>query len=227
VWLAVVSQPSNRGAKVKAPGKIDKTLGEFWSENPWDIILEGHNLSAFERKRLYLNVPAAGGGTPDGGTRDFVDVSYLSGADNDGDGRGVVAADLRNNGRLDLLVRQSGGGSFYVYENDFPQRHYLEVSLRGTKSNRFGIGARLVATVKGQKLVREQFPQNTFRSQAPNIVHFGLAGATQVDRLVIRWPSGTVQELSNLPADRHIIVEEGKQGTAAVETVTPGQTMRP
>src|SRR5712692_10536339 len=152
--------------------------------------------------------------------------SLLSGADNDGDGRSVIAGDLRNNGKLDLVVRQVGGGPVYIYQNDFPQRHYLKVSLRGTKSNRLGIGARLVATVKGQNLVREQYPLNSFRSQMPTIVHFGLGDATQVDRLVIQWPSGAKQELTNLAADRHIIVEEGKEGNAAVETVVPGRTIR-
>jgi hypothetical protein len=196
-------------------------------ENPWEIPTSGHNLSAYERQRVYLNVPAAAGGSDALGTRDFLDISYLSGADNDGDGRSVVAADLRNNGRLDVLMRQAGGQPFIIYENDFPQRHFLEVSLRGTKSNRLGIGARLVATVKGQKRVREQYPLNSFRSQMPNVVHFGLGDATVVDRLVIRWPSGLEQELTNLAADRHIIVEEGKEGDAAVETVVPGKTMRP
>jgi enediyne biosynthesis protein E4 len=219
-----VSQPSNRGARIAAPGKVDQSLGEFWVENPWDIARSGHNLSAYERKRLFLNVPAAAGSPA---PRDFLDVSYLSGADNDGDGRSVIGGDLRNNGRMDLVVRQSGGGPLYIYQNDFPQRHYLEVSLRGTRSNRLGIGARLVATVGGQNLVREQFPLNTYRSQAPNVVHFGLGDATVVDRLVIRWPSGIQQELTNLRADRHIIVEEGKEGAAAVETVMPGQRMRP
>jgi enediyne biosynthesis protein E4 len=216
-----VSQPLDRGAQVPAPGQVDRSLGEFWVDNPWDIVKNGHNLSAYERKRLFLNVPGGGG------RRDFVDVSYLSGADNDGDGRSVVAGDLRNNGRLDLIVRQAGGGPLYIYENQFPQRHYLEVSLRGTKSNRLGIGARLVATVRGQNLVREQFPLNSYRSQMPNVVHFGLGDATRVERLVIRWPSGVKQELTNLPADRHIVVEEGKEGAAAVETVMPGQPMRP
>jgi hypothetical protein len=222
-----VSQPTNRGARVAAPGKVDTTLGEFWVENPWDIVKEGHNLSAFERKRIYLNVPAAGGGSPALGTRDFVDVSYLTGADNDGDGRSVIAGDLRNNGQLDLIIRQSGGGPLIIYENHFPRRHYLEVSLRGTKSNRLGIGARLVATVKGQPIVREQYPANSFRSQMPNIVHFGLGDASRLDKLVIQWPSGEKQELTNLTGDRHIIVEEGKSGADAVETVVPGQQMRP
>src|SRR5207245_7758378 len=116
-----------------------------------------HNLSADYLNRLFLKVPADGG-TTSTGTRDFLDISYLSSADNDGDGRAVIAGDLRNNGQLDLIVRQSGGGPLYIYENHFPRRHYLEVSLRGTQSNRLGIGARLVATVRGQNVVREQFP---------------------------------------------------------------------
>jgi hypothetical protein len=224
-----VSQPTDRGAKIPAPGQVDKELKEFWVENPWHIVQEGHNLSAYERKRLFMNVPASAHTSADSafGMRDFLDVSFLSGADNDGDGRSVIAGDLRNNGRVDLVLRQSGGGSVYIYENNFPQRHYLKVSLRGTKSNRLGIGARLTATVGGRNLVREQYPANTYRSQMPNIVHFGLGDAAQVDRLVIQWPSGAKQELTNLAGDRHILVEEGRVGAGAVEVAVPGKTMRP
>jgi hypothetical protein len=215
--MAVVSQPNNRGAKVCLPGKLDKSLGEFWVENPWDITAIGHNLSAYERKRVFLNV--RGG--------NFLDISHLSGADNDGDGRSVVAGDFRNNGRLDVVVRQVGGGALILYENNFPQRHYLKVSLRGTRSNRLGIGARLTALVAGQQLVREQYPLNSFRSQMPSVVHFGLGAATKVDKLTVRWPSGRVQVLTDLPADRHLVVDEGKDGVDAVETVVPGKTIRP
>ena len=216
-----MSQPYERGAQVAVPGKLDPRLGEFWVENPWDIIQKGHNLSCYERKRVFLNVPGAIRG------RDFLDISALTGADNDSDGRSVVAGDFRNNGQLDLVVRQVGGGPVLLYENHFPKRHYLEVSLRGTKSNRQGIGARLIAMVNGRQLVREQFPLNSYRSQMPNIVHFGLGDANQVDRLVIQWPSGVRQELDHLAADRHIVVEEGREGDAALQTVVPGQTIAP
>jgi enediyne biosynthesis protein E4 len=212
-----VSQPFDRGSHVTAPGPLDSSLGEFWVENPWDIISRGHNLSAFERNRVFLNVQG----------RDFLDISSLTGADSDGDGRSVVAADFRNNGQLDLLVRQVGGGAVLLYENQFPRRHYLTVSLRGRRSNRLGIGARLKAYVGGRQLVRELYPHNTFRSQMPARVHFGLGDASAVDRLMIRWPSGDVQELTGLAADRHVVIEEGKSGPDAVEVVMPGQTIRP
>src|SRR5262249_45104941 len=213
--------------RIPAPGKVDRSLGEFWVENPWDIAKSGHNLSAYERNRVFLNVPASAGVGSAGPPRDFLDISYLSGADSDGDGRCVVAGDLRNSGRLDIIVRQAGGGPLLIYENNFPERHYLEVSLRGTKSNRLGIGARLVATVGGQNLVREQYPLNSYFSQMPNVVHFGLGNATQVDRLIIQWPSGLKQELTNLPCDRHVVVEEGREGPGTVEVVVPGTTLRP
>jgi len=202
---------------VPAPGVVDQSLGEFWVTNPWDIVNQGHNLSAYERKRAFLNVQG----------KDFLDISYLTGADSDGDGRSVVAGDFRNDGRLDLVVRQVGGGPVLLFENQFPKAHYLTVSLRGTASNKLGIGARLTATVSGRELTRELYPHNSFRSQMPSRVHFGLGDAARIDRLTIRWPSGAVQTLDDLAADRHVVITEGTTGPGAVETVIPGQVIRP
>ena len=221
MWVAVVSQPYNRDAKVEQPGPLDKTRGEFWVKNPWDIVRDGHNLSAYERKRTFLNVRG-----PDGG-RNFLDISFLTGADGDGDGRCIVAGDFRNQGKLDLVLRQTSGGPIILYENNFATKHYLKVSLRGSKSNGLGIGAGLVANVKGQPIVREMYPINSYRSQMPNIIQFGLGDADRVDRLTIRWPSGKVQELTNLSADRHIIVDEDEDGASAIEEIVAGKTISP
>jgi hypothetical protein len=213
-----VSQPSDRASRIKLPGKIDNDLNEFWVENPWEIVKSGHNLSAFERHRTWMNIQGG----------NFIDLSFLTGMDVDGDGRCIVAGNFQNNGRQELIVRQAGGTSgLLLFENNFPQRHWLEVSLRGRKSNRLGVGARLTATVNGQKRVREMYPINSYRSQAPNRVHFGLADATQVEQLEIRWPSGRTQILKDLKADAHIVVDEDKEGAAAVEVVTPGKTFEP
>jgi hypothetical protein len=184
--------------RIEAPGKVDAELREFWVEDPWQIMAMGHNLSAYERKRAYLNAHG----------KAFLEISHLTGADNDGDGRSVVAADFFNTGRLDLIVRQVGGGSLMFYENRFPQKHFLKVSLRGHTSNRQGIGARITAVAGYLTQTREMYPYNTYRSQAPNIVHFGLGDADTVERLTIRWPSGKVQELRDVKADRHIVVDE-------------------
>jgi len=58
-------------------------------------------------------------------------------------------------------------------------------------------------------------------------VHFGLGDQERVERLTIRWPNGEEQVLTDLAGDRHIVVEEGKEGNGAVETVVPGKTIRP
>jgi hypothetical protein len=138
-----------------------------------------------------------------------------------------VAGNFSNNGRQDLIVRQAGGGSLLMFENNFPQRHWLEVSLRGRQSNRLGVGARLTATANGRKIVREMFPINSYRSQMPNRAHFGLADATKVENLEIRWPSGKTQIIKDLKADAHVVIDEEKEGAAAVEVVTPGKTFEP
>ncbi len=219
--MAVVSQPYDRGAKVAAPGDVDASLKEWWVENPWDIVSQGHNLSSYERKRVFLNVRDPRGG------RNFLEISTLTGADNDGDGRSVVGADFRKNGQQDLIVRQISGGSVHLYENHFPRRHYLEVTLRGVqkdfgyghKSTPQALGARLIARVRGQQLVRELYPVNSYMSQAPTVVHFGLGDADRVEELTVRWPSGLEQKLTDLRGDRHILIEEGNN---VVETVRPG-----
>jgi hypothetical protein len=212
-----VSQPCNRGCDVKLPGSLDKSLGEFWVNSPWQIATNGHNLSAFERKRTFLNVKG----------QDFLDISHLSGADNDGDGRAVVAADFRNVGMLDLIVRQAGGGPLLLYENRLPRKNYLKITLRGHASNRQGIGARLTAMVKGQQLVREMFPANSYLSQTPNIVHFGLADAGTVDSLTIRWPSGKIQQFKDVRGNRHIVIDEDQEPSGEIEVVVPGRTIAP
>ena len=212
-----MSQPGDRASRIKAPGKIDDELKEFWVENPWEIVKSGFNLSAYERNRTWMNI----------GGRNFLDVSFLTGTDSDGDGRCIVAGSFSNNGRQDLIVRQAGGGPLLMFENNFPQRHWLEVSLRGRQSNRLGVGARLTATVNGRKIVREMFPINSYRSQMANRAHFGLADATKVESLEIRWPSGKTQVLKDLKADAHVVIDEGKEGAAAIEVVTPGKTIEP
>jgi enediyne biosynthesis protein E4 len=217
VWLAVVSQPCNRSATVPLPGKLDDSLHEFWVDNPWQIVAHGHNLSCYERNRVFLNVKG----------QDFLDISHLTAADSDGDGRAVVAADFRNAGQLDLVVRQAGGGALLLFENRLPRKNYLQVSLRGRASNRQGIGARLTATVNGQQLVRELYPANGYLAQAPNVVHFGLGDNASIDRLTIRWPSGKTQTLAQVTGNRHIIVDEDKDGADAVFTVVPGQPIAP
>jgi hypothetical protein len=201
VWQVAVAQPFNREQNVPQPGKIDEKLGEFWVPNAWLFPDYRKNLSSYERNRVFLNR----------GNLHFADISHLSGADSEGDGRSSVAADLSGDGMLDLLVRQTGGGSLLIFENRFPRKHWLQVSLQGTKSNSEGIGARLVLKVAGHQQTREMYPANTFRSQSPCRIHFGLGDARRANRLTVYWPSGAVDVHRDLAADRHVIIKEGSR----------------
>lgn len=200
-----MSQPFDRSCKIPQPDKPDETIGEFWEDSPWTIS-STKNLSAYERNRAYLNHQG----------KNFFDVSHITGSDSDGDGRCGVAADLNNDGMNEIIVRQVGGGALKIYENRFPRKNYLKVSLRGTKSNSFGIGARLTLSAASQTQVREMYPVNSYRSQAPNIAHFGLNEAKEVDLLEVKWPSGRIQRFRSIEVNRHIIVEENKETLSLV-----------
>ena len=189
-----MSQPFNRGAIVPAPIEPDKRLKNWWVENPWLIAANGKSLSGYERNRIFLNL----------GGKDFFEISGLTLADSEADGRGTVAADLTNDGMEDVMVRHVGGLPIALYENRFPKTSWLRVTLHGVKSNREGIGARLVAESNGRKIVRELFPNNGFMGQNAAHVHFGLGQATKLDKLTIRWPSGVVQEFKDLDINRHV-----------------------
>lgn len=204
-----MSQPFDRGAVCPAPAELDEELDEFWSGSAWRIS-SNHNLSGYERNRTYLN----------NGNGDFVDISHVTGADSDGDGRSSVAVDLNHDGRLELVVRQVGGGPLKIFNNNFPQKQWIQVSLRGKESNRQGIGARLVAEVGNRQIVREIFPANSYLSQSPATAHFGLGSNDKVDTLTIRWPNGKEQIVKDISTNQHLIIREGD---SKLESITPGK----
>lgn len=191
-----MSQPFDRSAHCPPPGTPDSNLGEFWEENPWQIAFR-HNLSGFERNRTYLNTGQG-----------FVDISHLTQADSDGDGRAVVADDFNGDGRLDLLVRQAGGAPLRLYENRFPKQHWLRVSLQGASRNSQCIGARVTVTTGDVTMTRDVYPGNSFHSQSSAAVHFGLGDHTSVSTLSIRWPDGRTLELKDVEVDQHVRISE-------------------
>ncbi|MDA8019170.1 MAG: CRTAC1 family protein [Thermoanaerobaculia bacterium] len=140
----------------------------------------------------------------------FAEIGHLTGTDSDGDGRGVSVADVTGDLQPDLVVRQAGGGALMVFANRFPEASRLVVSLRGTRSNTLGLGASLIAETESlPPILRQIFPSHNFAASQPALTSFGLGSSSRVERLTIRWPSGEVQVLENVPTGLHIRVTEG------------------
>ena len=102
-------------------------------------------------------------------------------------------------------------GANLPWRNRGNDNHYLTIDLVGTASNRDGVGARVLATTGELRQMRELYGGFGW-VQDEMIVHFGTNQATSVDQLEVRWPSGQVDFIDNIPADQHIRVIEG-QGT--------------
>jgi len=164
--------------------------------------MKGRSLSGYQRKRVWLN---------DGAGR-FTDVAQVVGVTDTYDGRAVALADLSNHGALDVIVANQRG-PLLIYRNTVdPGRHWIELALEGSAGNRSAIGARVEVQWNGQTQVQEVHGGNGFSSQNDRRLHYGLGAATKIDRIVIRWPSGTgagkTQTIENPAIDRILPVKE-------------------
>ena len=157
------------------------------------------------------------------GTGVFVDATAGSGINESG---GYLAfGDFDEDGFVDLLYSTFEREITALYRNNGNKNHWLRVELVGIASNRDGIGARLIAT-SGDLVQMREILGGVGRQQDEKVAHFGLAQHTRVDRLEIRWPSGQVDVLENIPADQKIRVFEGREGyhvarAAAWESAPP------
>ncbi len=124
--------------------------------------------------------------------------------------RGAAVGDLNHDGKLDLVVTALSAPA-EIWMNDSPtNNHWLEIALQGTKSNRDGIGARIKVTAGAVTQFNHMTTASGYASSSAGPVHFGLAGAKVADEVEIRWPSGIVQTLKNVAADRIVTVKESK-----------------
>ena len=196
-----MSHPFNRDAQVSPGGPLDQRRGEPFLSSIFEAFDGGQNLSAFERNRVYLG-EASGR---------FQCVTHLSGAGSTADCRSVAVGDYNNDGRPDLFVRGPGGQPLALYENQCQVAgHYLKLTLRGTSSNRLGLGARLRIKAGEQILTRWLDTPNTFASQAASEVIVGLGDRQRVDEITVDWPSGLVQRFEAASADQWLEIVEGQ-----------------
>jgi hypothetical protein len=205
-------------------GTMSGTVGDFNNDGHLDILL-GNGDPSIDRLEAAVLLENDG--------RQFHNVTFAAGMPFTGKGHGANMADLAGDGRLHLIVATGGlyPGDLLtttVFRPKCLPGNYLNVRLVGTRSNRDAIGARLTLRADGREQHRLLSGGSGFGC-LPCEQHFGLATLTQIDSLEIRWPSGYVQRLDQLPINHTLRIFEGREGWEAVypnrDTARPGQSL--
>ncbi|MEO6759982.1 MAG: ASPIC/UnbV domain-containing protein, partial [Saprospiraceae bacterium] len=138
---------------------------------------------------------------------------------------GIALADYDNDGELDFYTNGANEARSLFHNNLIFNYHWAEFSLQGTSSNRAAIGAelRLKAVLAGDPTwqLRQVVAHNSFQSQNDLRQHFGLNEATQIDSVIVRWPSGLVEAFSGLATDNFYKLVEGQGITVTTGTAEP------
>ncbi len=123
--------------------------------------------------------------------------------------RGTAVGDLFNDGRMDVVVSVLNGPAKLFRNTTRTSNHWILLQLRGTKSNRMGIGAQIkLTTPDGAQQFNEVTTSVGYASSSDSRVHFGLGASNMAARIDIAWPSGIRQTLFNVQADRVVTIQE-------------------
>ena len=154
-----------------------------------------------EPKLLYHN---RGNGT-------FADVSQVAGPGIMAatPARGLAVADFWNDGRLSAVVANRNSlPNLLVNQTKYPN-HWIEVGTIGTRSNRSGIGARVILRSGSRQQVGEVRSGSSYISQSDMRVHFGLGAERDIKSIEIHWPSGLIESYPDVKVDSVITLKEG------------------
>lgn len=161
----------------------------------------------------YIDILASSAGAPydhtflyrNNGDGTFAKVTTGSVVTDKGEGRTCEFVDYDRDGFLDIWVEQTFGTVNRFYRNNGNSNGWIEVKCEGRVSNRAGIGAkvRVTATIHGA-----EFRMLRQITATENVAHFGLGDATNITNIRVEWPSGIVQEFSDLPPKQFLTIRE-------------------
>ena len=126
-----------------------------------------------------------------------------------GNSRGSSFFDADDDGDLDIVVSNYDAASKVFINLQDSGNNWVNLKLQGTKSNRNAIGAVVEIKFDGQSRFGVVVSGSGFLSQNPYALHFGLGKAERIDQVIVKWPSGIVQEIDGLEINsRHVVVEQ-------------------
>jgi enediyne biosynthesis protein E4 len=198
-------------------GKIKSWLG--WGAQFYDfdnsgwpdlLIANGHVYPEVDGKALgtsYREPKVAYYNLRDG---TFADITAEAGSalSESHSGRGMALGDLFNDGHQEALVSNMNEPPS-LYYNTAPIENWISLQLIGVKSNRAALGAVVTLERGSDKHEKEVRSGDGYISQSDLRLHFGLGKSTRAEKIVIRWPSGLVETLSDLSANQYYVVREG------------------
>jgi len=123
-------------------------------------------------------------------------------------GRGLAVGDFDYDGRVDALVVDSNGKPLLLHNETPSVGHWIQLRLIGVQSNRDGYGAKVSVEAGSMKVTRICHADGSYMSSSDPRVHVGLGGASVAKRVVITWPSGVKDMLTDVPADRVLTISE-------------------
>jgi enediyne biosynthesis protein E4 len=143
-----------------------------------------------------------------GGT--FADISSVFAAIPDASRRGAAFGDLNNDGNVDMVVVDMDGPPELLLNLTRNHNHRVLFKLIGTKGNKMAVGAKVTVTTGKVRQTGELRAGGGYLSSNDPRLHFGLAGASKMDTVEIRWPMGEKEILKEVPADFIYTIVEGR-----------------
>ncbi len=135
-------------------------------------------------------------------------IAYRFPATPDNSYRGGAAADWNNDGKVSLAILPIAGQPLLLRNDTAGGNFWAGIQLRGTKSNRDGLGARVQIEFCGNHASASLRNGDSYLSRNDPRLHFGLGRCSKIDRVMVRWPSGSSQELKEIPSGRYTLIQE-------------------
>src|SRR6266576_3243116 len=227
-WSALFADFDNDGRKdifvtsgyPKAPNDLDYQAAVFAAHR------NSNEAAAREQLRELRSYRVPNHLFRNNGDLTFSDMSKQWGMTQPGYSYGATYVDLNNDGKLDLVVNNIDAPAS-IYEN--VQRdtaaHYLTVVLEGKPPNRRGLGTSLVLTADGRRQYLYHSPYRGFMSTMDDREHFGFGATRRVYSLVVTWPDGRTQVLTNLDVDRLLTVRQSDASAAPRRPAPPSAAL--